>query len=108
MMVDQRHLERENRYVVTAIQAALGLIAPSVDALALEVRSDQLHFRFWVHGGVDEVEADAEEMIFDMDALLQPEDILITYEVLLGTLPSSPSVEAGRWLYLSKPATSRS
>ncbi|GAA5150997.1 hypothetical protein GCM10023321_17280 [Pseudonocardia eucalypti] len=102
--VDQRQVERENRYVVAAVQALLGLIAPSVNAVALEVMSDRLHFRIWVGSSVDEVKEDAEEIIFDMDGLLQPEDMLITCDVLLDDPPADSNANVGRWLYLAKSA----
>ena len=95
-------LERENRCVLTASQALLGLIAPSVEAVAIQVNDDGAHPRLWVHDDPAEISEDIIDAIADMEALLLSENPLITNEVLVGN-PAPDAYEwAGRFLYWAK------
>lgn len=95
MKMDPEKLARENGYVLTAVQALLGLIGPTVEAVALQVVDDgEVVLRFWTHGNEAEVAEDADDVVGDMDALLPLED---APHISVEILPGSPSPGASRW-----------
>jgi hypothetical protein len=93
--VDQERLARENRYVLDAVQALLGLIGPTVEAVALEVvDDDEMVLRFWVHGNEAE---DAEDAVADMEGLMDPGKTLTSRSrsSLAAPSPVFPDGQAG-------------
>lgn len=88
MNSDRQQLERVNGYALTAMQALLGLITPAMRAVALQVLDDELVLWFWIKGDPADIEEDVEDAVLDMDAFLQPENILITSRVVQGGVPS--------------------
>jgi hypothetical protein len=59
-------LARENSYTLTAVQALLGRIDPSVEAVALRVEGHHLYLRFWAHGDPSVAATDGAETIGEM------------------------------------------
>lgn len=106
MNVDQERLARENRYVLDAVQALLGLIGPTVEAVALQVVDGdvpEVVLRFWTHGNEAQVAEDADDAIADLEGLIDPEDARnIRVEILPGSPPRDAFRWAGRMLYWAK------
>jgi len=98
----QDRLARENSYVLTAVQALLGRIDPSVEAVALRFEGDRLYLRFWAHGDPSVAATDGAETIGEMEGLYGPDLPQIDVEVRPGS-PSKDAQEwAGRFLYWAK------
>lgn len=98
----QDRLARDNAYILTAIQALLGLIDPSVEAVALRVGDDNLHLRFWTHGDPSAVAADGAEAVGDMEGLYGPDLPSVAVEVYPGSPPAHVHHWAGQFLYWAK------
>jgi hypothetical protein len=98
---DWRQLARVNRYALTAMQSLHGLITPSMEAAALQVSHDELVLWFWIRGDPGDIEEDVEDAVVDMDAFLQPENILITSRVVQGR-PLGRVQDWARMIYLAK------
>lgn len=103
-VVDADRLARENSYVLIAVQALRGLIAHSVESVALEVGDERLVLRFWTNGNEVEVAEDADDAAFEMSALLPYDNIEISSEVHSGNPPIGYYEWAGRVLYRAKPS----
>ena len=70
-----RHRELENVVVLYATQAMLGLIGPSVEAVAVELRPERLVVHFALGRLTDAERDDIEDVMGDLDALLGNEDL---------------------------------
>lgn len=102
-MDERQRREREDTYVLDAVQALSGLIGPAVEAVALHVGDNGLLFRFWTDGDTTEVAEDAEDALADLEALLLPHDLdYLEFEVLPGRPPPDAQLWVGRLLYLTK------
>ena len=102
METDPEQVDRENRYVLATIQAMLRLIAPAVRAVALQVGADDLRLRFWTDGDEAEVTEDADDVVFELEALLLPENPRISVEIIRGIPPVDFHKFAGRMIYWAK------
>jgi hypothetical protein len=98
---DRRQLARVNGYALTAMQSLHGLVTPSMEAVALQVLDDELVLWFWIRGDPGDIEEDVEEAVVDMDAFLQPENIVITSRVVQGRPPGRIQ-DWARMIYLAK------
>lgn len=99
--MDQQNLERVNGYVLTAMQSLLGLVTPSMEAVALQVLDEELVLWYWIRCDPVDIEEDVEDAVGDMDAYLQPENILITSRVVQGGPPLDVH-EWARMIYRAK------
>ena len=102
MSDSQSRAARENSYVLTAMQALLGLIDRSVEAVALHVEDDTLYLRFWTHGDASVIAEDGSEAIGDMEGLYGPDLPQVFVEVRTGNPPADAHEWAGQFLYWAK------
>lgn len=101
-VADLERLARANDYVVRANQALLGLIAPAVEGVSVEVEDDEVLFRFWADGDSTEVAQDADRVVARMQALGYPDAPQISVEFLPGVPTPDAPWWAGRILHWSK------
>jgi hypothetical protein len=106
MNKSQDALDYENALVLTAVQAAQGLIGPTVKAVALELTNpSEVKLQIWASGSMAEVEEDATDMIGDMEALLWPDVPTITVQILDRDPKETSPDWAGRYIYFAKPGS---
>jgi hypothetical protein len=86
--IPKDRLDRENHYVLMTMQSLLGLIDPAVEAVALQIKDDELDLWFWTAGSLAGIREDAEEVVGDLVAFLSPEDILINTKIIEGSPPA--------------------
>lgn len=98
-------LDRQNRIVLLAIQALLGLISRNIIAIAVDAMNDEIVLRFWVAIRNKETDEDIREALSELETLFIQENPSLTSEVYLG--PPSPDWPewAGRMIYWAKTDT---
>ncbi|MFD6825189.1 hypothetical protein ACFWC5_33275 [Streptomyces sp. NPDC060085] len=98
-------LERENEITLFAVQALLGLISADVVAVAVRAEEDRVMLTFWARRHSPELEEDADDAIFELDALFSgnPEDHpLIETAIHVGEPDMSALRPYGRMIYRAK------
>jgi hypothetical protein len=105
-MHDADILHRENRYTLAVVEALFGLISEDIYAIVLRIdwNEPRLTLLIWVSEATAAVQDDAEEMLFSLDALLQPEDIAMDSDIIVGKPPATPDglFGRGRPVYIAK------
>ncbi|MDQ1024622.1 hypothetical protein QF035_002204 [Streptomyces umbrinus] len=102
MTGNQRH-QRENEVTLLAMQALLGMISPDVIAVAVRVEEARVELIFWTHRQSSEIEDDAEEVTFELDALFSEDHPMIEYVIKIGEPDSKSNASGYRMIYWAKP-----
>ncbi|MEV7789686.1 hypothetical protein AB0O72_30540 [Streptomyces sp. NPDC088106] len=101
-MTSPEALRRENEIVLDAVQALLGLISSNVVAVAVLVEAHRVELTFWVRRHTTEIEEDAEQATFELDALFSQEHPLVESRIHVGD-PDPVSLDSyGRMIYWAK------
>ena len=87
-LLPEERKTRENLVVLYITQAMLGLISPSVRAVAVDACRDRLMVHFAVKDDSTQLREDIEDILGDLDALLYneriPDEWTISHEVHVG------------------------
>ncbi|MET9528989.1 MULTISPECIES: hypothetical protein [unclassified Streptomyces] len=106
-MTGSRRHQRENEITLLAVQALLGMISTDVIAVAVRVEETRVEVIFWTHRQSSELEDDAEEVTFELDALFSEDHPMIEYVIRIGE-PDPKSYASGcRMIYWAKPDSAR-
>ncbi|MFJ2831830.1 hypothetical protein ACIPC1_30425 [Streptomyces sp. NPDC087263] len=101
-MIDSQRHRRENEITLLAVQALLGLISMDLIAVAVRVEEGRVELIFWAHRQSSELEDDAEEATFELDALFSDDHPLVEYVIKIGE-PDPKSMGPGdRMIYWAK------
>jgi hypothetical protein len=95
-------LKRENEIVLNAVQALLGLISSEVTAVAVRVEAQRVELSFWVRRHTSEIEEDADQAVFELDALFSEEHPLIESTITVGEPDPRMLDSYGRMVYWAK------
>jgi hypothetical protein len=97
----ESQLERENTLVLDALQASLGLISQDIRGISVLLEAEKIVLHFALREENACVEADIEEMAFELDAL---RDGATRIETLLyvGAPDKKWPGRIGRLIYLAK------
>ncbi|WP_405883063.1 hypothetical protein OG762_33605 [Streptomyces sp. NBC_01136] len=101
-MIDSHGHQRENEITLFAVQALLGLISDDVIAVGVRVEEERVELVFWAHRHSSELEDDAEEATFELDALFSGDHPLIEYAIKMGEPDPKSLGSAGRMIYWAK------
>ncbi|MEV0344618.1 hypothetical protein AB0H88_02550 [Nonomuraea sp. NPDC050680] len=101
-MIDNQRHQRENEITLLAVQALLGLISNDVIAVAVRVEEGRVELIFWTHRQSSELEGDAEEATFELDALFSGDHPLIEYTIKIGEPEPKSIGSADRMIYWVK------
>ncbi|MGW3086704.1 hypothetical protein [Streptomyces sp. NPDC001108] len=101
-MTSPEALRRENEIVLDAIQALLGLISSDVVAVAVLVEAHRVELIFWVRRCTAEIEEDAEQATFELDALLSGDHPLVGSRIHVGDPDPKTLDSFGRMIYWAK------
>ncbi|MEU9945543.1 hypothetical protein [Streptomyces lavendulae] len=99
--------QRENEIALLAVQALLGLISTDVIAVAVRVEEARVELIFWARRQSDDLEDDAEEVAFELDALFSEHHPKIEYVIKIGEPDSKPNSSGYRMVYWAKPDAPR-
>ena len=103
MSRSQGEVDRENLLVLVAVQAALGLIGPTIKSVALELSNlNEVKLQVWATENLDEVNEDAIDMVGDMEALLWPDVPSIDAQILDTDPKKTTTNWIGRYIYAAK------
>lgn len=102
MTENQRH-QRENEITLLAVQALLGMISTDVIAVAVRVEEARVELIFWTHRQSSELEDDAEEITFELDALFSEDHPMIEYVIKVGEPDPKSNESEYRMIYWAKP-----
>ncbi|MEV8421213.1 hypothetical protein [Streptomyces niveus] len=102
MTEDQRH-QRENEITLLAVQALLGMISTDVIAVAVRVEEARVEVIFWARRQSSELEDDAEEVTFELDALFSEDHPMIEYVIKIGEPDPKSNASGHRMVYWAKP-----
>lgn len=97
-----KSLDRENMLVLQAVQASLGLISQDVLGISVEAGSGQVVIHFAVKQNTEDMSEDISDIMFELDALLEGSELLIS-RIYLGVPDENWPGRAGRLIYLAKP-----
>ncbi|MBK3627892.1 hypothetical protein JHN59_24210 [Streptomyces sp. MBT49] len=101
-MIYDQSLQRENEITLLAVQALLGLISGDLIAVAVRIEEGCVRLIFWACRKSSDLEGDAEEATFELDALFSDDHPLIEYEIRIGE-PDANSIGSGeRLIYWAK------
>ncbi|MBB5958516.1 hypothetical protein FHS29_005124 [Saccharothrix tamanrassetensis] len=102
-MLDPEALKRENDIVLSTVQVLMRRISSDVTAVAVLVEAQRVELTFWADRLTDEIDEDADDATFELDALLDDYDHpLIEYRVRLGRPDPKRLASYGRMIYWSK------
>ncbi|WP_367130583.1 MULTISPECIES: hypothetical protein [Streptomyces] len=101
-MTESLEHRRENEIVLLAVQALLGLISSNVIAVAVRVEEQRVELVFWAHRHSSELEDEAEDATFELDALFSGDHPLIEYSVKIGAPDPTELESSGRMIYWAK------
>ncbi|MFE0041949.1 hypothetical protein [Streptomyces albireticuli] len=104
-MTDHLRHQRENEITLLAMQALLRLISSDVIAVAVRVEDQRVELTFWSHRHSSELEDDAEEATFELDALFSSDHPLIEYKIIVGEPDPMSFGSMGRMIYWAKTGT---
>ncbi|MEV5496666.1 hypothetical protein AB0M50_14840 [Nonomuraea fuscirosea] len=106
-MMDEETHQRVNEVTLLAVQALLGLISNDVIAVAVNVDVARVEIIFWAYRHSSELEDDAEEATFELDALFSGDHPLIEYTIKIGEPEPRPLESNVRMIYWAKSRTPR-
>jgi hypothetical protein len=98
----QDNLRWENDVVLDTVQALLGLISSNVIAVAVRVETQRVELSFWVHRHDPETDEDADQAVFELDALFSQEHPRIEYTIHVGEPDVRQLGTYGRMVYWAK------
>ncbi|MFJ8608098.1 hypothetical protein ACIRH0_12995 [Streptomyces sp. NPDC093675] len=101
-MIERQANERVNEIVLLAVQALLGLISEVVIAVGVRVEEDHVTLVFWSRQKTSDLESDAEEATFELDALFSEDHPLISYRIEVGDPGSKAMESVDRMIYWAK------
>nr|BFD85114.1 hypothetical protein StreXyl84_45150 [Streptomyces sp. Xyl84] len=101
-MTEMDRLDRENGIVLSAVQALLGLISPDVIAVAVLVEAHRVELSFWVRRYTSDIEEDADQAAFELDALFSGEHPLVEHRIIMGEPDPHMLNSYGRMIYWAK------
>lgn len=87
-MSSSADLDRENRILLSAVQALLRLISEEVIAVSVQVSSDSVVLHFWVVQHSAAVAEDIDDGLFELEALLFGSGLVVSTQVHLADPPS--------------------
>lgn len=106
-MTDKQRNQRENEITLLAVQALLGMISTDVIAVAVRVEEARVEVVFWTHRQSSELEGDAEEVTFELDALFSEDHPLVEYVIKIGEPDPKSNSSGYRMIYWAKPDAAR-
>ncbi|MET9661436.1 hypothetical protein [Streptomyces sp. NPDC006510] len=101
-MTSSEALRRENEIVLNAVQALLGLVSSDVIAVAVLVEVNRVELTFWVRCHTSEIEEDADQATFELDALFSGEHPMIESRIHVGEPDPANLDSYGRMIYWAK------
>jgi hypothetical protein len=94
-------LEQENMLVLDTLQASLGLISEDMRGISVQVQPEKIVLHFALREQNVSVDADIEDMIFELDALREGA-IRIEASIYVGAPDNAWPGREGRLIYLAK------
>jgi hypothetical protein len=101
-MATPSSLDRENRIVLSAVQALLGLVSRNIIAVAVHLSDEHVTLRFWVHARTDETDEDISDTLAEMESFADRSDPASRSELYVGQPPKDWHTWAGRMIFWSK------
>jgi hypothetical protein len=99
-------LDWENTIVLMVVQAMLGLVAPGLRGVAVEIDGEVVTLHFAVARVDDELREDVDDIIGDVEGLLWPQTPEVRSRVTVGDAGPSWEGRQHRLVYLAKLAAS--
>ncbi|GAA1717106.1 hypothetical protein GCM10009765_77040 [Fodinicola feengrottensis] len=95
-------LEQENQIVLGVVQALLGLITPAIGAISVKFDNDVVTLYFAVSAHSPELEADVDDISFELDAQFTDHFPRIQSQIFLGEPGQDWPGRSHRLVYLTK------
>lgn len=102
-MIGPEELKRENDIVLSTVQALARRISSDVIAVSVLVEAERVELSFWTDEYTDELDEDADDVAFELDALLDDYGHpLIEYCIRVGRPNPQELRSYGRMVYWAK------